>query len=180
MPVQTVYLEQHFHEAVSWGKIDPEELPSTIVCSHTDSMIALPLLTAYVLNQCQSASCSDHDRPPEEMMGKTADTTWTPKLSQPIKFLLLLPKVLDHLRSNLSPCGRLLPIIALFWVNLQNPLAIAVAILLSQNTLQGAKSEFPHFASSLSLSLTCSFSTPALELGFWLSASEGEPIAKLR
>ncbi len=39
-------------EAVSWGKIDPEELPSTIVC-YTDSTIALPLVTAYVMNQCQ-------------------------------------------------------------------------------------------------------------------------------
>ncbi|URD51540.1 deoxyhypusine synthase [Chroococcidiopsis sp. CCNUC1] len=38
-------------EAVSWGKIDPEELPSTVVC-YTDSTIALPLVTAYVLNQC--------------------------------------------------------------------------------------------------------------------------------
>jgi deoxyhypusine synthase len=39
-------------EAVSWGKIDPDELPSTIVC-YTDSTIAIPLVTAYVLNQCQ-------------------------------------------------------------------------------------------------------------------------------
>jgi deoxyhypusine synthase len=39
-------------EAVSWGKIDPQELSSTIVC-YTDSTIALPLVTAYVLNQCQ-------------------------------------------------------------------------------------------------------------------------------
>lgn len=38
-------------EAVSWGKIDPDELPSTIVC-YTDSTIALPILTAYVVNQC--------------------------------------------------------------------------------------------------------------------------------
>ncbi|MBD2297704.1 deoxyhypusine synthase [Nostoc sp. FACHB-87] len=38
-------------EAVSWGKIDPEELPSTIVC-YTDSTIALPLVTAYTLSQC--------------------------------------------------------------------------------------------------------------------------------
>ena len=38
-------------EAVSWGKIDPDELPSAIVC-YTDSTIALPLVTAYVLNQC--------------------------------------------------------------------------------------------------------------------------------
>jgi deoxyhypusine synthase len=39
-------------EAVSWGKVDPEELPSTIVC-YTDSTIALPIITAYVTNQCQ-------------------------------------------------------------------------------------------------------------------------------
>lgn len=38
-------------EAVSWGKVDPEELPSTLVC-YTDSTIALPLITAYVINQC--------------------------------------------------------------------------------------------------------------------------------
>jgi deoxyhypusine synthase len=37
-------------EAVSWGKIDPQELPSAIVC-YTDSTIALPLITAYSLNQ---------------------------------------------------------------------------------------------------------------------------------
>jgi len=39
-------------EAVSWGKVDPEELPSTIVC-YTDSTIALPIMTAYVMSQCQ-------------------------------------------------------------------------------------------------------------------------------
>jgi deoxyhypusine synthase len=39
-------------EAVSWGKVDPEELPSTIVC-YTDSTIALPIITAYVMNQVQ-------------------------------------------------------------------------------------------------------------------------------
>lgn len=38
-------------EAVSWGKVDPEELPNTIVC-YTDSTIALPIITAYVINQC--------------------------------------------------------------------------------------------------------------------------------
>ena len=42
-------------EAVSWGKIDPDELPSAIVC-YTDSTIALPLVTAYVLNQCPPRS----------------------------------------------------------------------------------------------------------------------------
>ena len=38
-------------EAVSWGKVDPDELPSTIVC-YTDSTIALPIMTAYVMKQC--------------------------------------------------------------------------------------------------------------------------------
>ena len=35
-------------EAVSWGKVDPDSLPDCVVC-YTDSTIALPLLTAYVL-----------------------------------------------------------------------------------------------------------------------------------
>jgi deoxyhypusine synthase len=35
-------------EAVSWGKIDPEKLPDTIIC-YCDSTIALPLLTHYAL-----------------------------------------------------------------------------------------------------------------------------------
>ena len=39
------------NEAVSWGKVDPEELPNTVVC-YTDSTIALPIITAYVVNQC--------------------------------------------------------------------------------------------------------------------------------
>ncbi len=35
-------------EAVSWGKIDPNQLPDTVVC-YLDSTVALPLLTAYAL-----------------------------------------------------------------------------------------------------------------------------------
>ncbi|MBD2101800.1 homospermidine biosynthesis protein [Leptolyngbya sp. FACHB-261] len=38
-------------EAVSWGKVDPDALRDTVVC-YTDSTIALPLLTAYVMNTC--------------------------------------------------------------------------------------------------------------------------------
>jgi deoxyhypusine synthase len=33
-------------EAVSWGKIDPDQLPGTVVC-YVDTTIALPLITAY-------------------------------------------------------------------------------------------------------------------------------------
>ncbi|MBW4471148.1 MAG: deoxyhypusine synthase [Stenomitos rutilans HA7619-LM2] len=40
-------------EAVSWGKVDPDELPNTIVC-YTDSTIALPIMTAYVIDQCEA------------------------------------------------------------------------------------------------------------------------------
>jgi deoxyhypusine synthase len=35
-------------EAVSWGKIDPDQLPGTVIC-YADSTIGLPLLTAYAL-----------------------------------------------------------------------------------------------------------------------------------
>ncbi len=35
-------------EAVSWGKIDPDQLPNTIVC-YCDSTISMPLFTAYAL-----------------------------------------------------------------------------------------------------------------------------------
>ncbi len=35
-------------EAVSWGKVDPDKLPDTVVC-YCDSTIALPLMTAYAL-----------------------------------------------------------------------------------------------------------------------------------
>jgi deoxyhypusine synthase len=36
------------HEAVSWGKVDPDRLPDAIVC-YVDTTIALPLLTYYAL-----------------------------------------------------------------------------------------------------------------------------------
>lgn len=35
-------------EAVSWGKVDPDKLPGTVVC-YVDTTIALPVLTAYAL-----------------------------------------------------------------------------------------------------------------------------------
>ncbi|MBC7185676.1 MAG: deoxyhypusine synthase [Calditrichaeota bacterium] len=35
-------------EAVSWGKVNPAQLPDTVVC-YVDTTVALPLLTAYVL-----------------------------------------------------------------------------------------------------------------------------------
>ena len=38
-------------EAMTWGKVDPEQLPDTVVC-YTDSTIAMPILAAYVLECC--------------------------------------------------------------------------------------------------------------------------------
>jgi deoxyhypusine synthase len=35
-------------EAVSWGKIDPDQLPDAVVC-YLDSTVALPIITAYAL-----------------------------------------------------------------------------------------------------------------------------------
>ncbi|MFC1552861.1 deoxyhypusine synthase family protein, partial [Candidatus Latescibacterota bacterium] len=35
-------------EAVSWGKVDPEKLPDTVVC-YGDTTVYLPLLTSYIL-----------------------------------------------------------------------------------------------------------------------------------
>lgn len=39
-------------EAVSWGKIDPEQLPNTVVC-YADSTLVMPLLGAYALSRAK-------------------------------------------------------------------------------------------------------------------------------
>lgn len=44
-------------EAVSWGKVDPAQLPDTVVC-YTDVSIALPLLTAYAVANHAPRKCS--------------------------------------------------------------------------------------------------------------------------
>jgi deoxyhypusine synthase len=36
------------HEAMTWGKVDPEKLPDSVTC-YTDTTIALPLICAYAL-----------------------------------------------------------------------------------------------------------------------------------
>ena len=43
-------------EAVSWGKIDPENLPDCVVC-YADSTITLPLITAYALSKAAPRQC---------------------------------------------------------------------------------------------------------------------------
>lgn len=40
-------------EAVTWGKVDEEMLPDTVVC-YTDSTIAVPIITSYVLSKLKN------------------------------------------------------------------------------------------------------------------------------
>lgn len=94
-------------EAVSWGKIDPEELPSTIVC-YTDSTIALPLVTAYVMNQCQPRPLKRiYDRR-EEITEKLRQDYLAAK-TQPVD---KIPAAVTDSASGEAatyPCGRLIP-----------------------------------------------------------------------
>lgn len=39
-------------EAMTWGKVDPEQLPDSIVC-YVDSTIAIPVMASYVLDRAQ-------------------------------------------------------------------------------------------------------------------------------
>jgi deoxyhypusine synthase len=39
-------------EAVSWGKIDPDKLPDTVVC-YIDSTVAMPIIASYVMAKCK-------------------------------------------------------------------------------------------------------------------------------
>ena len=53
------------HEAVSWGKVDPDRLPDAVVC-YTDTTIALPILTHYALaNHPRRRLKRLYDRRPE-------------------------------------------------------------------------------------------------------------------
>ena len=59
-------------EAVSWGKIDPEKLPDTVIC-YCDTTIALPLVTAYALARHVPRKRKRlYDRREELMRGLTA------------------------------------------------------------------------------------------------------------
>ncbi|MEO6326654.1 MAG: deoxyhypusine synthase family protein, partial [Planctomycetota bacterium] len=55
-------------EAVSWGKIDPNKLPDTVVC-YLDATVAMPLLTAYALARHPARERKRLYTRREEMMG---------------------------------------------------------------------------------------------------------------
>ncbi|MFQ5798254.1 MAG: deoxyhypusine synthase family protein, partial [Bacteroidota bacterium] len=40
-------------EAVSWGKVDPERLPDSVVC-YLDTTVALPIITSYAFSNCRA------------------------------------------------------------------------------------------------------------------------------
>jgi deoxyhypusine synthase len=66
-------------EAVTWGKVDPEKLPDTVVC-YTDSTIALPIMTAYALTRRKPRPLRRlYDRRTEMLSRLTADFANRPK-----------------------------------------------------------------------------------------------------
>ncbi|MFN6565770.1 deoxyhypusine synthase [Nostoc minutum NIES-26] len=94
-------------EAVSWGKIDPEELPSTIVC-YTDSTIALPLVTAYVLNQCQPRQLKRlYDK--REPMFEKLQKDYLAAKTQPSEKVPAAVADSASKEAATYPCGRLIP-----------------------------------------------------------------------
>lgn len=59
-------------EAVSWGKVDPDKLPDSVVC-YTDSTIALPLLSAYVLSRVKPRKLKRLYNRREAILGSVRD-----------------------------------------------------------------------------------------------------------
>ena len=58
-------------EAVTWGKVDPDKLPDTVVC-YTDTTIALPVMAAYALTKRKPRTLRRlYDRR-EEMLARLA------------------------------------------------------------------------------------------------------------
>lgn len=56
-------------EAMTWGKVDPEQLPDSIVC-YTDSTIAMPIMAAYLLEKAAPRPLKRlYDRRDELMAG---------------------------------------------------------------------------------------------------------------
>ena len=95
-------------EAVSWGKIDPSELPNTIVC-YTDSTIALPLITSYVMNQCQPRQLKRlYDRR-EEMLEKLRADYMSAKTQPSDKIPAAVADSASEQPVATYPCGRLIP-----------------------------------------------------------------------
>lgn len=95
-------------EAVSWGKVDPEELPDTIVC-YTDSTIAVPLISAYVINQCEPRPLKRlYDRR-SEMMEKLITDYKKVKTNSPEEVPTTMTTSTPEEEPATYPTGRLMP-----------------------------------------------------------------------
>ncbi|MBW4522852.1 MAG: deoxyhypusine synthase [Scytolyngbya sp. HA4215-MV1] len=93
-------------EAVSWGKVDPDELPNTIVC-YTDSTIALPIMSAYIINQCASRPLKRlYDRRDEMLAKLKADyDAARSRPSDAVKPLINIPESVLREPVATYPCG---------------------------------------------------------------------------
>lgn len=95
-------------EAVSWGKVDPEELPDTIVC-YTDSTIAVPIIAAYVINQCEPRQLKRlYDRR-GEMMEKLITDYKKVKTDSPEEVPTTMTTSTPEEEPATYPTGRLMP-----------------------------------------------------------------------
>jgi deoxyhypusine synthase len=63
------------HEAVSWGKVDPDRLPDAIVC-YVDTTIALPLLTYYALAKRKKRPFRNLYAKRDKFVKKLVDRYW--------------------------------------------------------------------------------------------------------
>lgn len=71
-------------EAVSWGKIDPQHLPDSVVC-YVDSTVALPVLTAYALDATPGrAPRRLYDKRPALLEALRADRGRLPSISDEV------------------------------------------------------------------------------------------------
>lgn len=77
-------------EAVSWGKIDPNRLPDAVVC-YCDSTIALPLLTAYILENVPPRPCKRLFDRREELVESLRDAHLENRVSQMLPPGLKIP-----------------------------------------------------------------------------------------
>jgi deoxyhypusine synthase len=64
-------------EAVSWGKVDPEQLPHSVVC-YLDATVGLPILAAYAIATHEPRKPRRLFRQREEMLQdlQAEYTTW--------------------------------------------------------------------------------------------------------
>ncbi len=93
-------------EAVSWGKVEPEALRDTVVC-YTDSTIALPILTAYVMSECPPRSLKRlYDRR-EEMLARLQSDYLKVQATQPTSVRIGMSTQPEPVATY--PCGTPIP-----------------------------------------------------------------------